>query len=123
MKPRCQGAKTLGHFTGFICVLDDGHDGFCEPYIAPTVDEWRKLKHSAEMHKRVAAMRADDCQGWYEENITLRADLALYQAEAKTLRDKLESGDIEAPWRAEVARLQAEIDALRAIVESGKGSP
>ncbi len=116
MKPRCQGAQTPGHFTGFICVLDDGHDGFCEPYQAPSVDEWRKLKHSAEMHKRVAAMRADDCQGWYEENITLRADLALYQAEAKTLRDKLESGDIEAPWRADVSRLQAEIDAMRAIL-------
>ena len=116
MKPRCQGAKTPGHWTGFECVLDDGHDGFCEPCQAPSVDEWRKLKHSAEMHKRVAAMRADDCQGWSEENITLRADLALYQAEAKTLRDKLESGDIEAPWRAEVVRLQAENDALRASI-------
>ncbi len=113
MKPRCQGAQTPGHFTSFECRLDDNHDGFCEPYQAPSVDEWRKLKHSAEMHKRVAAMRADDCQGWSEENITLRADLALYQAEAKTLRDKLESGDIEAPWRAEVARLQSELDRAR----------
>ena len=119
MKPRCQGHHDGGAHTSFICVLDEGHDGFCEPYVPPTVDEWRKLKRSAEMHKRVAAMRADDCQGWYEENTTLQADLALYQAEAKTLRDKLESGDIEAPWRAEVGRLQAEVDALRAILASG----
>jgi hypothetical protein len=34
MKPRCQGAKTPGHFTSFECVLDDNHDGFCEPYVA-----------------------------------------------------------------------------------------
>ena len=123
MKPRCQGAKTPGHFTGFICMLDDGHDGFCEPYQAPTADEWREMKRSAEAHRRAATMRADDCRAWSEENFSLRADLALYQAEAKTLRDKLESGDIEAPWRAEVARLQAELDALRAIVEFGKANP
>lgn len=113
MKPRCQGAKTPGHFTSFECRLDDNHDGFCEPYIAPTVDEWREMKRSAEAHKRAATMRADDCRAWSEENFSLRADLALYQAEAKTLRDKLESGDIEAPWRAEVIRLQAELDRAR----------
>ena len=95
MKHRCTGTKTPGHFTSFDCVLDDGHDGFCEPYIAPTVDEWRAVL----------------------------ADLELWRAESIASRDMLESGDIEAPWRAEVARLQAEIDALRAIVESGKGSP
>lgn len=42
-KPRCQGAKTPGHFTSFECALDDGHDGFCEPYIAPTADEHRVM--------------------------------------------------------------------------------
>lgn len=43
MKPRCPGAKTPGHFTGFVCVLDDGHDGFCQPYQAPSVDEYRTI--------------------------------------------------------------------------------
>jgi hypothetical protein len=47
------------------------------------------------------------------------ADLELWRAESIASRDMLESGDIEAPWRAEVARLQAGIDALHAILASG----
>ena len=58
MKPRCTGAKTPGHFTSFDCVLDDGHDGFCEPYVAPTVDEWRAMKaKSADAEAQAAVWR------------------------------------------------------------------
>lgn len=213
MKPRCQGHHDGGSHTSFLCVLDEDHDGFCEPYVPPTVDEWRAmtaerdaLKRRAEEAlaertrqmllataanlraqkadaqagagrvairmlmedhdpdtysrcqdrecdharlataalgdgagqdvieslraaeaerdalRRVDAMRAHGVAKWESVVVRLRADLALYQAEAKTLRDKLESGDIEAPWRAEVARLQSELDALRAIIESGRAA-
>lgn len=54
MKPRCTGTKTSGHWTGFECVLDDGHDGFCEPYQAPTVDEWRVMSAERDALKRRA---------------------------------------------------------------------
>lgn len=92
MKPRCTGAKTPGHFTSFDCVLDDGHDGFCEPYVAPTVDEWRAVK----------------------------ADLSAAEADASFYAGR--TARIEEACRADVARLQAELDALRAIIESGAGS-
>ena len=44
MKPRCQGHHDGGAHTSFLCVLDEGHGGFCEPYVPPTVDEWRAMK-------------------------------------------------------------------------------
>lgn len=43
MKPRCQGHHDGGAHTSFLCVLDEGHVGFCEPYKAPTVDEHRVM--------------------------------------------------------------------------------
>lgn len=89
MKPRCTGAKTPGHFTSFECVLDEGHDGFCEPYVPPTVDEWR-----------VTMRRADVLRG-------LVNDLCSY--------DPGDAGRII----AENARLHSELDALRAILASG----
>lgn len=139
MKPRCQGAQTPGHFTSFDCRLDDNHDGFCEPYVPPTVDEWRAVIAERDTLRAENVLLAGifpemppfPPEGgglprygirWNGPNLplavpmgdgywtpwhladALRADLALYQAEAKTLRDKLESGDIEAPWRAEVVR-------------------
>ena len=61
MKPRCQGAKTPGHFTGFICVLDDGHDGFCEPYVAPTVDEHRTMLTMLAELDALRAILASGC--------------------------------------------------------------
>jgi hypothetical protein len=54
MKPRCRGAQTPGHFTSFECRLDDNHDGFCEPYQAPTVDEWRVMSAERDALKRRA---------------------------------------------------------------------
>ena len=48
MNPRCRGSKAPGHWTGFECVLDEGHDGHCEPFRPPTVDEWRRLCARAE---------------------------------------------------------------------------
>lgn len=101
MRPRCQGAKTPGHFTSFDCVLDDGHGGLCEPcvlddghggpcepYVPPSVDEWRMMKDEAATHEASAA----------NEWIGRRAA------------------------EVENARLQAELDALRAVVESGAAS-
>ena len=89
MKPRCQGAKTPGHFTGFICVLDDGHDGFCQPYQAPTVDEWRELKSRLDKWVDIAG------------RMSVAVDAAL---------------DREKATNADCARLQAELDALRASI-------
>ncbi len=103
MKPRCTGAKTPGHWTGFECVLDDNHDGFCEPYVAPTVDEWREMKRSAEAHKRAAETRTEWCRELRSENESMQVDIERYRAEAERLREKAE-------------RAQAENDALRASI-------
>ena len=44
MKKRCPGTKVNGEWTGFVCVLDEGHAGkFCVPYIPPDVDEHRTM--------------------------------------------------------------------------------
>lgn len=89
MKPRCLGHHDGGAHTSFLCVLDEGHEGFCKPYKAPNVDEWRSsqfLLASAEQDARFYAMR---------------------------------TARIEEACLADVARLQAEVDALRAIIESG----
>lgn len=41
---RCPGDHDRGHHTSFQCVLDAGHAGYCQPYRAPDVDEWRAMK-------------------------------------------------------------------------------
>ncbi len=99
MKPRCQGAKTLGHFTSFDCRLDDGHDGFCEPYVAPTVDEWRALGVRVESAEAMSEKWVEIAAGWQEHSYS--------------------SLDREMAASADHARLQAELDALRAILASG----
>ena len=99
MKPRCQGHHDGGAHTSFICVLDEGHPGFCRPYCAPDADEWRAMKaRSAEYESRMV--------DWWEK---CRATEVEYAAALE--REKM--GD------ATIARLQAEVDALRAIIESG----
>lgn len=110
MKPRCQGAKTPGHFTSFECVLDEGHSGFCRPYCAPDVDEWRALQlllTSAEEDARLYAGRTVRIEE------ACRADVARLQALADTRWTTC------ADMSRDVARLQAENDALRAILASG----
>lgn len=116
MKPRCQGAKTPGHFTSFDCVLDAGHDGFCQPYVAPSVDEWRarmewedevvvSLERIQVLVHRIDAARVSFRQECLELRASAAEDVKLIQA-----------------LRGENTRLQAELDALRAILESGAGS-
>ena len=124
MKPRCTGAKTPGHFTSFECVLDDNHNGFCEPYVAPTVDEWRAIKAmSAEAQAQAAAMRAVLEQHAEVRRTEHHGELhSSHQESAGCLCRWCMTGRALAP-DADRARLQAELDALRAIVESGKGSP
>lgn len=103
MKPRCQGHHDGGAHTSFLCALDAGHAGFCRPYCAPDVDEWRAVKaRSAEYESRMV--------DWWETCRATGIELA-----AALEREKM--GD------ATVARLQAELDAMRAIVESGKAAP
>ena len=99
MKPRCTGTKVDGHFTNLVCVLDDKHDGFCEPYVAPTVDEWRALIG------RVSGLVGDA--------IRLRRLAAESQVDCDAAHGRVDD------MRAESARLQAELDALRAILASG----
>lgn len=113
MNPRCQGARTPGHFTSFDCVLDDGHAGFCQPYVAPTVDEWRaRMEWEDEVvvsleRIQVLVHRIDDARvSFRQECMELRASAA----------EDVES--IQA-LQGENSRLQAEIDALRAILASG----
>lgn len=80
MKPRCQGAKTPGHWTGFECMLDDGHDGFCEPYVAPSVDEWRASIAERGALRRADAMRAHGVAKWEAEVARLQAELDALRA-------------------------------------------
>lgn len=113
MKPRCQGAKTHGHFTSFECVLDEGHSGFCRPYCAPDVDEWRaRMEWEDEVvvsleRIQVLVHRIDAAR------VSFRQECAELRASA--------ADDVETicALRADVARLQAENDALRAILASG----
>ena len=102
MKPRCTGTKVDGHFTNLVCVLDDKHDGFCEPYVAPTVDEWRALTGRAS--------------GLVGDALRLRRFSAEAQADCDAAHER------EDRLRGENARLQSELDALRAIIESGAES-
>ena len=89
MKPRCQGHHDGGAHTSFICVLDDGHPGFCRPYCAPDADEWRAMKaRSAEYESRMV--------DWWEK---CRATEVEYAAALE--REKM--GD------ATIARLRAEL--------------
>ena len=84
---RCEGSKTPGNWTGFECVLDDGHGGGCQPYVPPTVDEWRALQ--AEM----AGMRGFfGLAGGEDEAAKLVADRDRLQAELDALRAVVESG-------------------------------
>ena len=94
MVKRCPGTKVGGEWTGFQCVLDEGHpDRFCQPYIPPDVDEWRAREEFVSRLSR-------ECTGayWAQVNAESQRDRAL--------RDR--------------DRLQAELDALRAVVESGR---
>lgn len=104
MKPRCPGTKTAGEWTGFQCVLDEGHaEKFCQPYVPPTVDEWRWLKAWAiEAEARASHWAVLGRLG-------RRAEIELAAA-----LDREKHGD------ATRDRLQAELDALRAVVESGR---
>lgn len=98
MLKRCLGTKTGGEWTGFQCVLDQGHaDRFCQPYVPPDVDEWRGMKVRAmELEVRVG-------------NWAIRAQSAEVELAAALDRER-HAGET-------CVRLQAELDALRAVVE------
>lgn len=56
---RCPGHHDRGDHTSFQCVLDAGHDGYCQPYRAPDVDEWRVLQtEAARLQSELDALRA-----------------------------------------------------------------
>jgi hypothetical protein len=101
MVKRCPGTKVNGAWTGFVCVLDDGHaERFCVPFVPPDVDEWRGMKARAmELEVRVG--------DW-----SIRAREA--EAELAAALDR------EMHTDATCARLHGELDALRAVVESGR---
>lgn len=123
MKPRCQGHHDGGAHTSFLCVLDEGHDGFCEPYVPPTVDEWRAMK------ARVVFAEADAIElreaAWRARKAMLPVlDDALDGATIDRMVDAVvtmayhKDALADAAW-VDVDRLQAENDALRSIIESG----
>lgn len=141
MNPRCPGTKVNGHFTSFVCVLDDGHAGFCEPYVAPSVDEWRRVGRLVANLRGDVAACAEAVGGCLTHEQTGRGAESVAQAVARFAAERREDEqtlwqmrkndgamirqmrkDVEAAT-ADRARLQAELDALRAIVESGKASP
>lgn len=130
MKPRCQGAKTPGHFTSFECVLDEGHDGHCEPYAPPTVDEWRRVGVLVANLRRDIAACAEAVGGCLTHEQTGHGAENAAQAVARFAAERRE--DEQTLWqmrkndgamirqlRSDNARLQAELDALRAILASG----
>ncbi len=130
MKPRCTGAKTPGHWTGFECVLDDGDGGFCEPYVAPTVAEWRQSRNDLSACLRSISVRTEQLRqgfatlGEFAAEAFCRAYNDVDRARASVERNGLalaacSAEDESKTLRAENARLQAEFDALRAILASG----
>ncbi len=137
MKPRCTGTKVDGHFTGFICVLDAGHAGFCEPYVPPTVDEWRRVGRIVANLRGDIAACAEAVGGCLTHEQTGRGAESVAQAVARFAAERREDEqtlwqmrkndgamirqmrkDVEAAT-SDRARLQAELDALRAILASG----
>jgi hypothetical protein len=56
---RCEGSDKPGHYTGFQCVLDAGHDGRCKPYQAPTVEEWRVMNATINRLARELAAESE----------------------------------------------------------------
>lgn len=130
MKPRCTGAKTPGHFTSFECRLDADHDGFCEPYVAPSVDEWRRVGVLVANLRRDIAACAEAVGGCLTHEQTGHGAENVAQAVARFAAERRE--DEQTLWqmrkndgamirqlRSDNARLQAELDALRAILASG----
>lgn len=62
MKPRCDGNRPGVCLSGFICCLDEGHDGRCKPYQPPTVDEWRARNAAeAELERGLREALAYEC--------------------------------------------------------------
>ena len=61
MVKRCPGTKVSGEWTGFQCVLDEGHaERFCQPYVPPTVDEWRVMKADRDrLQAELDALRSE----------------------------------------------------------------
>ena len=132
MKPRCQGHHDGGAHTSFICVLDEGHDGFCEPYVPPSVDEWRRVGVLVANLRRDIAACAEAAGGCLTHEQTGHGAENAAQAVARFAAERRE--DEQTLWqmrkndgamirqlRSDNARLQAELDALRAIIESGAG--
>ena len=71
MVKRCPGTKTAGEWTGFQCVLDEGHaERFCQPYVPPTVDEYRTILN---MLAELDALRAVVESGCDLDSEVLRA--------------------------------------------------
>ena len=102
-----EAALPRGHHggarTSFICVLDENHTGgFCA---SPAADGGRVAEVEAQRGRCTSGWRpcGPTTVGGTKKILNLQTDLALYPGRGpKTLRDKPESGDIEAPaWRAE----------------------
>jgi len=133
MVKRCPGTKVNGHWTGFVCVLDEGHDGHCLPYTSPTVDEWRGMNSDLDACLRALSERAQRVRqglamldvrsvqafsSGYNDGDMAKATVELDRMAVAACVAKDETASI----RAENARLQSELDALRAVVESGRDS-
>ena len=56
---RCEGSDKPGHYTGFQCINDAGHAGPCEPYQAPTVEEWRVMNATINRLARELAAESE----------------------------------------------------------------
>jgi len=129
MMKRCPGTKTAGAWTGFVCVLDEGHaEKFCQPYVPPTVDEWRGMNSDLDGCLRALSERTQRVrQGLAMLDVrSVQAFSSGYNdgdmAKVTVERDRLAlavcvAKDEAAAIRAENARLQSELDALRAVVE------
>jgi hypothetical protein len=129
MVKRCPGTKVNGEWTGFQCVLDEGHaERFCQPYIPPDVDEWRSMKASVDVFQRaLSEIRQRVRQGLAMLDVrSVQAFSKGYNdgdmARVVVERDRLvlavcAAKDDAALVRADRDRLQSELDALRAVVE------
>jgi len=139
MVKRCPGTKTAGEWTGFQCVLDEGHaEKFCVPYVPPDVDEWRRVGALvAKLRSDIAACAAAVGGCLTHEQTGHGAETAT-QAVTRFAAERRE--DEQTLWQmrkndgamirqmrkdadavtADRDRIQAELDALRAVVESGR---
>lgn len=121
---RCPGDHDRGHHTSFQCVLDAGHAGYCQPYRAPDVDEWRAMKAELEALRAIERDVRKVCTPVVDDEyddapiVELVEQVALNVYKHSAIAD--EAWDELDLLREQNGYLMAEMDAMRIVAGAGR---